>query len=425
MPMTTSEITDVPRQRRNDSRPSPCPDRVVDLRRLVLGVPAQQEPRDPAEHAGDQQRAHPAEVRGLLDSVLQGSGVIAERRVLHVEQDQHHQRAEQAGGNPGQDHQHPEPGGENAGAVAGDVRLLHRAAAGRQPLPDQRLRVPRSLADPDLPPVARSAEPAPCAGVPRPAAWTGHGTLTPAGRPDTEVRAVSSRSTRVVPAARTAHHWLTPLSGARLACRRVQRPDSPASQLRVAAGSCSSIARNVNRRSPIRWPTPASPAASARRRRVRMIPLRTGLRSAPTRSPRLPSAVGAAGAARSASGSSGGTGCALISAPMTIRVRPAPGGDCRRREIEGGVEVGGQPRPQVLPEQCRLGSGQGSGGRGPGASGRCLAQAGVEAEQGGKVVGFGRRADAHHSPEPGDPVGALAAESAVRAEVDRGVRGAS
>ena len=49
---------------------------------------------------------------------------------------------------------------------------------------------------------------------------------------------------------------------ARAACRRDQRKASSASQLTVPAGACSSRARRVKRRSPIRWP---APAASRRR----------------------------------------------------------------------------------------------------------------------------------------------------------------
>jgi hypothetical protein len=172
--MTTSEITDVPRQRRNDSRPVAVPHRLVELRRLALGVPPQQEPRHSAEYAGDQQRDDPPRRGCLLHAVLQAAFVVAERGVLHVEQDRHHQRAEQAGGDAGQHHHHPEPGGEDARAVAGDVRLLHRPAAGRHALLEQRLRAPHALADPGRPPAPHGAEPARRAGAAFAAAGTGH-----------------------------------------------------------------------------------------------------------------------------------------------------------------------------------------------------------------------------------------------------------
>jgi hypothetical protein len=86
------------------------PHRLVDLRRLALGVPPRQEPRNAAEYARDQQRADPPRRRCLLHAVLQAALVIAERRILHAEQDRRHQRPEHACGNPGQHHHHPEPG---------------------------------------------------------------------------------------------------------------------------------------------------------------------------------------------------------------------------------------------------------------------------------------------------------------------------
>src|SRR6266704_6041567 len=83
----------------------------------------------------------PFPLSGLrLGAVLQAAFVVAERGVLHVEQDRHHQRAEQPGGDAGQHHHQPEPGSEDAGSAAGDVRLLHRSAAGRHALLQQRLR---------------------------------------------------------------------------------------------------------------------------------------------------------------------------------------------------------------------------------------------------------------------------------------------
>jgi len=79
-----------------------------------------------------------------LGAVLQAAFVVAERGVLHVEQDRHHQ----PGGDAGQHHHQPEPGSEDAGSAAGDVRLLHRSAAGRHALLQQRLRAPYALAYP-------------------------------------------------------------------------------------------------------------------------------------------------------------------------------------------------------------------------------------------------------------------------------------
>ena len=154
--------------------PVAVPHRLVDLGRLALGVAPQQEPRHAAECARDQQRGDPPRRGCLLHAVLQAAFVVAERGVLHVEQDRHHQRAEQAGGDAGQHHHHPEPGGEDARAVAGDVRLLHRPAAGRHALLEQRLRAPHALAGPGRPPVPHGAEPARRAGAAFPAAGTGH-----------------------------------------------------------------------------------------------------------------------------------------------------------------------------------------------------------------------------------------------------------
>ena len=120
--------------------PVAVPHRLVELGRLAPGVPPQQEPGDTAEHSGDQQGGDPPRRGCLLHAVLQAARVVAERRVLHVEQDRHHQRAEQPGSDAGQRHHHPEPGREDSGAAAGDVRLLDGAAAGGHALLQQRLR---------------------------------------------------------------------------------------------------------------------------------------------------------------------------------------------------------------------------------------------------------------------------------------------
>ena len=154
--------------------PVAVPHRLVDLRRLALGVPPQQEPRDTAEHERDQQGGDPPRRGCLLRAVLQAARVVAERRVLHVEQDRHHKRAEQPGSDAGQHHHHPEPGRQDSGPAAGDVRLLDGAAAGGHALLQQRLRAPPALARPGRPPGARQAEPVRWAGTARLAVITGH-----------------------------------------------------------------------------------------------------------------------------------------------------------------------------------------------------------------------------------------------------------
>ena len=168
MPMTSSEITDVARQRRNDSRLA-VPHRLVDLRRLALCVAPQQEPRDAAECARDQ-RGDPAR-RHMLHAVLQAAFVVAERGVLHVEQDRHHQRA-----------------GEEQAAMPVSTTITQNRGV-RTPAPPlvmfgcsiaprpdgrrcSRLRPPHALADPGRSPIAHSAEPAPWARAARPAAMT-------------------------------------------------------------------------------------------------------------------------------------------------------------------------------------------------------------------------------------------------------------
>jgi anti-sigma B factor antagonist len=102
--------------------PVAIPERLVDLGRLALHVPPQQEPRDAAERARDQQGAHPPRRGCLRYAMLQAPRVVAERRVLHVEQDQHHQRAEQAGGDAARDHHYPEPEREDPSPAASCVQ---------------------------------------------------------------------------------------------------------------------------------------------------------------------------------------------------------------------------------------------------------------------------------------------------------------
>ena len=98
-----------------------------------------------------------------------------------------------------------------------------------------------------------------------------------------------------------------------------------------------------------------------------------------------------------------------------------PGHQAGRPEVGDGVQVAGQPGPQVLPEQRVPGPGERVGGRGrAGVAGR-LAEGGVQAEQGGQVVRLRGRREADGPPEPGGPVGGVAAEAALGAQVHRGV----
>ena len=372
IPTTKSEITPVPRLRRNDRRPSPVQRGVVEIRRPPLGEPPQQVPPRPAGQAGDEQREDPPHARCVrATAVLQASGVVAEGQVLHVEEHGHQAGTEEPGGDTGDDHGQPEGRRQPGIAVTGGVGLLDGAASLWQALLDQWPRVPRTLADPGLPPVARSSEPALHGGAPRGAAWTGQGTLAPAGRPDIVV-AVSLWSTLAVYAARAAHHWLTSPSAARLACRR-----GPASGLtcQPAQGGGWVLLKHCPQREPalacIRWPTLALSWPRQRGRwRVTMIPLRTGVRSAPTRSPRLPALLsGRRVAARRASGNSGGTGCALISAPTTLRRRAgrrrllaAPRGRARRRGRSAATAAGAStttpPGPWGRPAAVTWGAGE-------------------------------------------------------------------
>ena len=70
------------------------------------------------------------------------------------------------------DHRDPEPRCHHPGALAGDVRLFHRAAPGRQPLPQQRLRPAPPLTDAAAPGRQRpeAGHPAPDGSKARPAA---------------------------------------------------------------------------------------------------------------------------------------------------------------------------------------------------------------------------------------------------------------
>ena len=119
-----------------------APDHVVKLGLLPFGVPAEQVPADPADRPGHQQHGDPAQPGRVPGGRLQRAAVIAERQVLHAEQEVHHQVAEQPGGHPGQRQHDPEPRAECRIAVAGHVGLLGGPAAGRQAPADQRRRYP-------------------------------------------------------------------------------------------------------------------------------------------------------------------------------------------------------------------------------------------------------------------------------------------
>jgi hypothetical protein len=147
-----------------------------------------------------------------------------------------------------------------------------------------------------------------------------------------------------------------------------------------------------------------------------MMPLRTGVVRMSARPARRGPVQVSPGAARSASGGLRGE-LGRDGAPG----QPGPRGEDREAQVGHGVQVGRQPRPQMLPVQAQPGLGQGLGGCGPAGVRRGLAQAGVQGQQGAEVIGFGGRGDGQSPPEPGGAVGALAAERPVRAEVDRGV----
>ncbi len=66
-----------------------------------------------------------------------------------------------------------------------------------------------------------------------------------------------------------------------------------------------------------------------------------------------------------------------------------PAGQGRNGQVGHRVQVAGQPGPQMLPEQDGAGLGQRGRGRGTPGAGGGLAQPGVQAEQGGEVIGFG------------------------------------
>ena len=98
-----------------------------------------------------------------------------------------------------------------------------------------------------------------------------------------------------------------------------------------------------------------------------------------------------------------------------------PGRQAGSSEIGDGVQVAGQPGPQLLPEQRVPGAGDRVGGRGgAGVAGR-LAEGGVQAEHGGQVVRLRGRREADGPPEAGGPVGRVAAEAALGAQVHRRV----
>ena len=101
--------------------------------------------------------------------------------------------------------------------------------------------------------------------------------------------------------------------------------------------------------------------------------------------------------------------------------QPRPRGQRGDGQIGHGVQVGGQPGPQMFGEQALPRPGEDLRRGGPTGLRRGLAQAGVQGQQGGQVIGFGGRRDGEGPPETRGPVGALAAERSVRAEVDRGV----
>ena len=160
-------------------------------------------------------------------------------------------------------------------------------------------------------------------------------------------------------AARPAHHtWTMSPAGPRLSCRADQRAASRESQPSVSAGACSSRARRVKRRSPIRCPAPAASAAMDSLRRVRTKPLRTGQSSACPARVTGPAGLGpGSGAARRAQRQPP-AGMASRSAAWARLDQARPGRQAGSPEIGDGVQVAGQPGPQVLPEQRMAGAGR-------------------------------------------------------------------
>jgi hypothetical protein len=68
----------------------------------------------------------------------------------------------------------------------------------------------------------------------------------------------------------------------------------------------------------------------------------------------------------------------------------------------------------MFGEQSLPRPGEGLSRRGPAGLGRGLAQAGVQGQEGGQVIGFGGRRDGDGPPEARGPVGTLAAERTIR-----------
>ena len=91
-------------------------------------------------------------------------------------------------------------------------------------------------------------------------------------------------------------------------------------------------------------------------------------------------------------------------------------------QVADGPEIGGQPGPQVFPEQGLAQLGQRFGRRGRVPLLRGLTEAGVQAEQLGEVIRLVRDGPPEDAPEAGDLVGVLAPRAAFPAEVRRGVR---
>ncbi len=69
MPMTISEMTPVPRQRRNDRRASPR-QMASSTSDSALCVAPQQVPRGAADHTGHQKRGEATEVPGVLHGLF-------------------------------------------------------------------------------------------------------------------------------------------------------------------------------------------------------------------------------------------------------------------------------------------------------------------------------------------------------------------
>ena len=103
--------------------------------------------------------------------------------------------------------------------------------------------------------------------------------------------------------------------------------------------------------------------------------------------------------------------------------QPGPRRDRGRPEIDDGIEVAGNPRPQVLPEQHVADPFESPGRDVASGRHRRVTQLGVERQQHAQVVWLRWRVEAEHPPEAGDPVGGVSPELPLVAEVDGGVRG--